>query len=513
MTHILDLRRMAQIVKSVKKRTFKDPLTDSPSSDSVSIEEAASFEGEVTQFLVDLPLAFKLKIDADLSILAASVSSPSPFSTDSPERSSSSACLIAQQCDLVITGQRLILKIYLPFLRPNYTSATCNTNHQAAVGTINAAHAIIYASRVLHAICRQSPGSRSKRPGPAIFDYYLFGQALFDAAVVCAHSVIMQPGAIWARVALDDVADALEVMKDPVVATGRSFIQGCVEGCVSEPVKIIEMLKKKADGVRAGNSNSPSNSGSKRKHSEVDTHTDHLAAGFQLPYVGVAVTSARPATGSSPGSVKKKNKKDKKPIAGVRVRASKESPAPTNSHHSFGIPTMQAPSPTYQSPPSTDSMQLPMQQEVLHNSHNDSSSFVSADNSSLHMNLSSIHQYTIQEASTLHGYSSRLPNQIPVFDQNQNDSYINTSSPTSFRPDSSVQLSSGSSSFGGMSFSDSHVSDTQPYEPSTSNPPLANFASPPYQSNFDNGAQGPLLVLAMDSISGANASYTPYFST
>jgi hypothetical protein len=589
--HILDLRRMAQIVKSVKKRTFKDPLMDSPSSDSASIEEASSFEGEVTQFLVDLPLAFKLEIDADLSILAASVSSPSPFSTDSPERSSSSACLIAQQCELVITAQRLILKIYLPFLRPNYTSAPCNTNHHAAVGTINAAHAIIYASRVLHAICRQSPGSWSKRPGPAIFDYYSFGQALFDAAVVCAHSVIIQPSAIWARVALDDVADALEVMKDPVVATGRGSIQGCIEGCISEPVKIVEMLKKKADGVRAGNSNSPSNSGSKRKHSEVDTHADHLAAGFQLPYVGAAVASAGPATGSSPGSSaqassppegtqsdgttlsngsegsgtkrldaekgKVKNKKDKKdkkaryPVVGVRVRASKESPAvvhreraqsiastasltetdtrmlapgslssvshvsaptPTKSHHSFGIPTSQAPSPAYQSPPSADSIQPPMQQEVLHNSHNEyPSSFASADNSSLHMNISSMHQYTIQEATTQNGYSCRPPNQMPVYDQNQNNSYMNTPSPTSFRPGSSGQLPNGSSSFGGgsASFSHSHVSGTQPYEPSSSNPPSAYFAPPPYQSNFDNGAQGPLRVLTMDNTSGTNGPLTP----
>ncbi|KIM92184.1 hypothetical protein PILCRDRAFT_114018 [Piloderma croceum F 1598] len=440
--------RMAQIVKSVKKRTFKDPLMDSPS----------------------------------------------PFSAEFPERSSSSACLIAQQCELVITGQRLILKIYLPFLRPNHTS---NTNHQAAVGTINAAHAVIYASRILHAICKQSPGSQSKRPGPAIFDYYSFGQALFDAAVVCAHSVIMQPNAIWARVALDDVVDALEVMKDPAVATGRGSLQGYVEGCASEPVKIVEMLKKKADGVRAGNRNSPRNSNSKRKHSEVDTHTDHLAAGFQLPYVGAAVASAGPATGSSSGSsaqassppegtqsdgtalsngsegsgmkrldagkMKMKNKKARYPIVGIPVRASKESPAavhreradstastaslteidarmpsssslssvshvsvptPTDSHHSFGIPITQAPSPTYQSPPSADSMQPPTQQEVVHNSHNEyPSSFASADSNGLHMNLSSMHQYTIQEAGAQHGYSSRPSNQMPVYDQNQNNPY------------------------------------------------------------------------------------------
>jgi hypothetical protein len=598
LTYILDVRRMAQIVKSVKKRTFKDPLMDSPSSDSASIEEAASFEGEVTQFLVDLPLAFKLEIDADLSTLAASVSSPSPFSSDSPERSSSSACLIAQQCELVITGQRLILKIYLPFLRPNHTGATCNTNnHQAAVGTINAAHAIIYASRVLHAICKQSPGSQSKRPGPAIFDYYSFGQALFDAAVVCAHSVIMQPSAIWARVALDDVADALEVMKDPVVATGRGSLQASVEGYVSEPVKIIEMLKKKADSVRAGNNNSPSNSGSKRKHSEVDTRTDHLAAGFQLPYVGPAVASAGPATGSSPGSsaqassppdgtqsdgtalsngsegsgrkrldaekAKGKNKKDRRaqyPVVGIRVRPGKESPAvvrhrerahstastasltetdtrmqasnslssvshvsaptPTNSHHSF-IPITQAPSPKYQSPPSVDSMQPPTQQEAVHNSHNEyPPSFANADNSSLHMNLSSMHQYTIQEASAQHGYSSRPPNQMPVYDQNHCNTYMNAPSPTSFRPGSSGQLPNGSSSFSegpvGMSsqhqptpFAHSHVSSTQPYEPPASNPSSAYFAHPPYQSNFDNGGQGPLRVLTMDNTGGTNGPLTP----
>jgi hypothetical protein len=57
-----------------------------------------------------------------------------------------------------------------------------------------------------------------------------------------------------------DVVDALKVMKDAVVATGRGYLQGCV----SEPVKIIKMLKKKADIVRAGNSNSPSHSGSNR---------------------------------------------------------------------------------------------------------------------------------------------------------------------------------------------------------------------------------------------------------
>jgi hypothetical protein len=123
------------------------------------------------------------------------------------------ACVVAQQCELIITGQQLILKSYLPFLRPNHTTSTLGANHnQATLGTINAAHAIIHASRALHGLCEQPCGATSKWPGPSIFAYYSFGQALFEAAVVCVHSVITQPTAIWAKVALDNVVGTLEVM-------------------------------------------------------------------------------------------------------------------------------------------------------------------------------------------------------------------------------------------------------------------------------------------------------------
>ena len=131
------------------------------------------------------------------------------------------------------------------------------------------------------------------------------------------------------------------------------------------------------------------------------------------------------------------------------------------------------------------------------------------------MNISSVHQYTIQEASAQHGYSSRPPNQMPVYDQNQSNSYTNTPSPTSFHPGSNGQPPNGGSSFSGspvgMSsqhqssmFAHSHVSSTQPYEPS---PPSAYFAPPLYKSNFDNGVQGPLRVLTMDN--ATNGPLTP----
>ena len=113
------LHSMAQLVKSFKKHTFKDPLTDTPLPDSAAIEEAASFEGKVTNFLQDLPAAFKLDIDADRSTHSASPTSPPfQFSVPFPTHSSLTAHVVAQQCELVITRQRHILKIYLPFLRP-----------------------------------------------------------------------------------------------------------------------------------------------------------------------------------------------------------------------------------------------------------------------------------------------------------------------------------------------------------------------------------------------------------
>lgn len=84
---------------------------------------------------------------------------------------------------------------------------------------------------------------------------------------------------------MGDVGSALEVMADPLVATGRT-----VGGSGSEPVRVIEMLRKKAESARSGNRGS----GSKRKHDEVEIE-ESIGAGFELPYVGAAVACAGPS--------------------------------------------------------------------------------------------------------------------------------------------------------------------------------------------------------------------------
>jgi hypothetical protein len=527
------LHSMAQFVKSFKKHTFKDPLTDTPLSDSAAIEEAASFEGEVTNFLQDLPAAFKLDIAADRSTHGASRSSPPfQFSVPSPAHSSLTARLVAQQCELIITGQRLILKIYLPFLKPTHTTSALSASHnQAGIGTINAAHAIIHASRALHGLCEQLSGATSKRPGPSIFACYSFGQALFEAAVVCAYSVITQPTAIWAKVALDNVVGALEVMRDPAVVTGHCS----TPGGVSEPVKVIELLKRKADNVMARNGASLDNSGLKRKHVEVEIDTDRLLPGFQLPYVGAAVAS--PGSGSSsvqpslstmdltpsvrliPDSPqvnmpcngyevsreneRVKSKREKKgpyPMVGICVRPGRcdsslirqwhraDSTAWTSSFIESDV-RMQVPSPmtsrrptpmpinhSYTIPPAQESLstyqQPPPAESMQPPVQPELALYPHSDYTSPFANgdtdnSCSRRKFTIHENGPPQIYSNGTPNPMSVFDQGQSNSFSN-----------------------------------------------ASFAPSPYQPNSENGSQGSLLGLSstpsisLDNTSDMNCSIT-----
>ena len=45
--------------------------------------------------------------------------------------------------------------------------------------------------------------------------FYSFGRQIFDAAVISAHSVITSPQSLFAKVAMEDLKVALEIMRDP----------------------------------------------------------------------------------------------------------------------------------------------------------------------------------------------------------------------------------------------------------------------------------------------------------
>ncbi|OCH88727.1 hypothetical protein OBBRIDRAFT_757687 [Obba rivulosa] len=265
--------RLAQLVKNVKKQTFRDPLDDDPGE--LSMEQAATYESSVITFLNKLPEAFRLDMNSDAAQLTSASFSVSPF-------------LVAQRCELVILAHRVILKLYLPFLK----EASLNKPHQAFFGTINAAHAIIYASRVMHLIWQDTR--------PAAFDFYDFSRTLFDAAVVCAHAVIQQPKNMLAGEAMKSVGFAADILRQ--LGAACSGVEGSRgERSKTEAIRIVEIMKNKAETARTRNANGAA-VGVKRKHSEVESEGERLSGDFRLPFVGAAVASRAEPTKSVPHS-------------------------------------------------------------------------------------------------------------------------------------------------------------------------------------------------------------------
>ena len=268
--------RLAQLVKNVKKQTFRDPLgTSDEAPTELSIDHAGTFEGDVASFLQELPAGFRLEMAQDLS-------KPVP-PLPAPGSGSPSAIRVAQKCELAILANRLVVKLYLPFLKE--AAVTNRPSHQAVFGTISAAHNIICAARTLHGVWGQTR--------PAVFDFYDFGRTLFDAAVVCAHAVVQEPASIVASEGMKSVACALDILKE--LGSSRVGVEGARgdagANSRSEAVKIVEMMKRKAEAARSGEG--VATAGTKRKHAEVEGETlaPSSSASFQLPFVGAAVSS------------------------------------------------------------------------------------------------------------------------------------------------------------------------------------------------------------------------------
>lgn len=281
---------LARLVKDVKKRSFKDFLQNDPEAQvHYSLEQAMACANEVKQWLAELPAAFRLDVDSNLSSSQRDVGASSLYPSPPSDGSTASPVLLAQRCELTVTAQRLIMKIYVPFLRPSNSHASATAHYQAVIGVFTAAHTIIRAIRMLCSMWKQRPDLKGRRPTPALFSFYSFGRTLFDAAVVCAHNVIKDPTSVWAQTAMEDVNYALEVMRDPVLNTGRGPMRGGIEGDVHEAIRIVMLLQNKADLARRGKLDT--SSGMKRKRDEPENDSERLPDDFQLPFVGGTVSS------------------------------------------------------------------------------------------------------------------------------------------------------------------------------------------------------------------------------
>ncbi|KAI0046789.1 hypothetical protein FA95DRAFT_1606603 [Auriscalpium vulgare] len=267
--------RLAQLVKSVKKRSFKDPLN--VDSQEPSLELAEEFEAGVKTWLEDLPRAFRLD-----SILDAPAATPSAASSSNPPVS---PYLQAQRCELAIIANRLILKTFLPFLRHCSDPAPEIVPRRVVSSIVDAGHAVIHAVSLLHNTWRQTR--------PAAFAFYSFGRTLFDAAVMVASAVIVYPRGASSGVSLADLGLALDLMRDTRTAAMRNKQSASGGAETSEAVKVVEMLKDRAESARHGEHHATSHAGTKRKRSEVEAPS--LDEGFQLPYVGTGVALLRTA--------------------------------------------------------------------------------------------------------------------------------------------------------------------------------------------------------------------------
>lgn len=295
-------------MKTIKKRTYRDPTVDDADRDKNSeytIEKATVLEREIQLWLEGLPEHYRLAINPEISntgrvdedayeVLETVDGEELPDEDDamdgdvqsSQERRATtvqrqaSPFLVAQRAELAMVAYRLLICLYVPFLRASAaTTTSAGALSPAILNAVTAAHAVLYAGRVMHSVFAYSGGGRSAataragRPHPPV-SLYAFAKAVFDAGVVSAHSILHNPRNATTRTATENLAASLSLLRDPIV------------GGTAEAIKVLELLRAKVDVVKAG-----SNANSKRKREDVDVPNmgELLNGGFQMPFVGASI--------------------------------------------------------------------------------------------------------------------------------------------------------------------------------------------------------------------------------
>jgi hypothetical protein len=201
--------------------------------------------------------------------------------------------LLAQRLDILMTTHRLAMGLYLPCLRPQSSSSsqsdphfnviheTSPKTHQARVGALTAAHGLLGAGKHFVELACARPDLVRRKDGLGLslccglvtdvhsgilfsFPFSLqfsdlrigfgrgvemgYSKALFDASIVCATSALRDPGAVWARTAMEDAKMGLGLLRD------------LRDLCPALDVSVLEALIRKLDSGGSG-----AGSGPKRK--------------------------------------------------------------------------------------------------------------------------------------------------------------------------------------------------------------------------------------------------------
>ncbi|OJA13254.1 hypothetical protein AZE42_11181 [Rhizopogon vesiculosus] len=202
--------RLAQLVKDINSRTSLLASLDNPSL-LLSLENASQCEAEIKQWLSDLPPAFRMESEGMSEETSSAQGHPPTVAPSSSTTSHGSTppTFLAQRLDILMTTHRLAMGLYLPFLRPHSFSVSDSQSnakldaspqtHQARVGALTAAHGLIRAGRLIGFEQRVEMG---------------YSKALFDACIICASSAMRDPGAVWARTAVEDAKTGLALLRD-----------------------------------------------------------------------------------------------------------------------------------------------------------------------------------------------------------------------------------------------------------------------------------------------------------
>ncbi len=310
-----------------------------------TLDQAAFLEGEIRYFLQSMPPPLRFTVMDDKFKDDAS---PPPEAGDLPNRS----ILRMQRCALTIMAQRLIIMVYLPFLRRHPTSwrspmsslsdsyaqpgdsGRGNTWNPVLEPTFRAARCIIQASLLLGS-CNVSQSNPRQVP-PLLLGLYPVEKALLDAVTICTYTTtlhaVMTPGCQ----AADSALSGMRMLWDSKLG--------------SECEALLQRLKKR---FRITPDYS-STHGVKRKHEKIvmqtagsydadlsknggEPPTNHLRV--QMTMQKQRITNDTSATGVQIGNTlpmgrdpetgqkgKKHAKKSHYPSVGIRVRQGKETP-------------------------------------------------------------------------------------------------------------------------------------------------------------------------------------------
>ena len=278
-----------------------------------TLDEAVRLEAEIRMWVADLPPFLRLDCSTDpnssldpsaildsesllFGVVSSGSVSKSSSSTPGPHRSpprSVSAAILA--AELAILANRLIIAVYVPFLRASRSNGTeAGTGMQlhpayvahswspASRATVDAARGVVRTAMVMHRLmvgvgaaisAKAGTGSdvnvqiQGTVNGMVLSEFYPLEKALVDAVVVCTHAGIVNGGVKVqkGKGVMEDVGAGLEVL----AAIGM-WRRGDLT-----LTRVVDALKRKVEGLGvttgfAGADDRAEENLLKRKHDQVE---------------------------------------------------------------------------------------------------------------------------------------------------------------------------------------------------------------------------------------------------